>query len=170
MCPREALFLPLTEYYEDPRDGLMRQSAISLLGQRGPTVQMFRSCNGPTRRLCLLPTGYYAGRCGSLVRQPAPHWMGQCGSIVQMSPTYMGPHDSLLKQLSMPLIGPCEPLVQTLRACNGPTRGLVPPQNIMLAHTMVPCGSSPCPWWANAGQWSKCYIHAMGPPEGCASR
>ena len=42
---------------------------------------------------------------------------------------YVGLRGSLVRQSSMPLMGQSEPITQMLCACNGPTRGLVPPAN-----------------------------------------
>ena len=44
----------------------------------------------------------------------------------------MGPRDSTVRQSTMPLMGQCEAIVQMVRTCNGPIRGLVPPFNRIL--------------------------------------
>ena len=46
-APREALFLPLREYYVGLRDSLVRQSSIPLMGRSEPVAQMLCACNGP---------------------------------------------------------------------------------------------------------------------------
>ena len=54
MGPWEGLCLPLTEHYvglrdyAGPRDSLMQQLVVSLVGQCQLIVQMSCSCNGPT--------------------------------------------------------------------------------------------------------------------------
>ena len=59
--------------------------------------------------------------------------MGPCeGLFLPLIEDYLGQRDSLSRQSAMPLMGQCEPIIQTLCVCNGPTQGFVPPADIIL--------------------------------------
>ena len=76
----------------------------------------------------------------------------------------IGPCSSLMKQPTMQLEGQCEPLVQRLHARNGPMQGCTSRQQyIILAHAIVSHSCLPYPWFANAGQFSKYCVYAIGP-------
>ena len=49
--PREGLFLLLTKYYAGSRGSLVWQSAMPLIGQCEPIIQMLHACSEPTRGL-----------------------------------------------------------------------------------------------------------------------
>ena len=51
MGPCEGLYLLQIGFYAGPRDTFVRWSAMSLMGQYEPIVQMLRTCGGPTRWL-----------------------------------------------------------------------------------------------------------------------
>ena len=47
----EVSFLPLAKYYAGSRGSLVRQSAMPLMGQCEPIVQILRACSEPTQGL-----------------------------------------------------------------------------------------------------------------------
>jgi hypothetical protein len=103
MGPREALFLPLTEYYMGPRDCLVRQTSCSWSANASQSFKYYIHVVGPCEGLHLLLIGVYAG-----------------------------PRDTFVRRSAMSLMGQYEPIVQMLRTCGGPTRWPVPPANRIL--------------------------------------